>query len=214
VVHEAVDEGRGGPVIAAVVLAAGRATRFGSPKQLAEVGGRALVQLAVDAAGGGGADVVVVVLGHGAENIERELSLPGNARVVVNPAFAEGQSTSLRAGIAALPPEVDAAVILLADQPGVTPGDVRAVVDAHAATGARMVRARYRGTPGHPVLIARAMFPELERATGDAGARDVLAAHADEIVEVGIDRDPPPDVDTPEDLRAARRDVSRPDNSG
>jgi len=201
-------------VIAAVVLAAGRATRFGSPKQLARVGGRALVQRAVDAAEGGGVDVVVVVLGHVAERIERELSLPRNARIVVNPAFAEGQSTSLRAGIRALPPEAGAAVILLADQPGVTPDDVRAVVGAHAATGARIVRARYRGTAGHPVLITRALFPEVERATGDAGARDVLRDHAGEIVEVGIDRDPPPDVDTPGDLPAARRDVSRPDNSG
>ncbi|MFL5798104.1 MAG: NTP transferase domain-containing protein [Actinomycetota bacterium] len=201
-------------MIAAIVLAAGRATRFGSPKQLAEVGGRTLVQHAVDAAADAGVDVVVVVLGHAADRVERELSLPRNARVVLNPAFAEGQSTSLRAGIGGLPPEAGAAVILLADQPGITALDVQAVIATHTATGARIVRARYRGIPGHPVLIAKELFPEVEGTTGDAGARDVLRDHADEIVEVDIDRDPPPDVDTPDDLMVARRDVSRPDNSG
>jgi molybdenum cofactor cytidylyltransferase len=201
-------------VIAAVVLAAGRATRFGSPKQLARVGDRALVQHAVDAAAGGGVDEVVVVLGHEADRIERELSLPPNARVVINTSYAEGQSTSLRAGIAAIPDEADGAVILLADQPGVTAADVDAVIRAHASSGAPVVRARFRGTPGHPILISRALFPEVGRTTGDAGARDVVRGHAGEVVHVEIDRDPPHDVDSPEDLPAARRDVSKPDNPG
>ena len=191
-----------GTSIVAVVLAAGEARRFGSAKQAAVVDGRSLVQHAVDAAAGGGADEVIVVLGARAEVVASALTLPPSARMVVNPDFAAGQSTSLRAGVRAAGDAV-AVVVLLADQPGVTAGDVRAVLDGHRATGAPLVRASYRGTPGHPVLLGRELFPEVIDATGDVGARDVLARHVEQVVEVAIDRDPPGDVDTPGDLAAA-----------
>jgi molybdenum cofactor cytidylyltransferase len=202
-------------VISAIVLAAGRATRFGSTKQLATVRGLPLVQHAVDAAIGGGCDEVVVVLGHDADAVRNALDLSGGGRTVVNPDFAEGQSTSLRAGLGALSPESAAAVVLLADQPGVTASEVRAVLDAERATHASLVRARYRdGTSGHPVLIGRELWGEAAAATGDAGARELLERHAAEIQHVNVDRDPPPDVDTPDGLLRASRDVSPPRNPG
>jgi CTP:molybdopterin cytidylyltransferase MocA len=189
--------------IAAIVLAAGEARRFGSAKQVAVVGGKTLVQHAIDAAAGGGADEVVVVLGARADLVEPQLTLPPIGRAVRNPEYAAGQSTSLRTGIEAVGDGTAAVVILLADQPGVTAGDVRAVIEGFRTTGARLVRASYRGSPGHPVLIGRELFPEALGATGDRGARDLLARHEDLVRPVEIDREPPGDVDTPADLPSA-----------
>jgi CTP:molybdopterin cytidylyltransferase MocA len=188
------------PRVAAVVLAAGQATRFGSAKQLARVGGVTLVQRAIDA--GASAGELVVVLGARADEIEPTLRLGPGGRTVRNPDFADGQSTSLRAGVSAVDPGAAAVVVLLADQPGVTEREVRAVVDAFIETGAPLVRASYRGRPGHPVLIARELFPEVMAGSGDQGARSVLARHAELVREVAVDRDPPGDVDTPADLIA------------
>jgi len=204
------------PSIAAIVLAAGSATRFGGPKQLALVDGTALAQRAVDAATKGGVAHTVVVLGAYADQVERMLALPpeANTSLVRNPDFAEGQSTSLRTGMLALDDETTAVVVLLADQPGVTAADVRTVVDTFAATRAPIVRAVYRGRPGHPVLFARALFPELLECTGDEGAREVVRRHAADVAVAPIDRDPPGDVDTPDDLRAMGGDVSRPGTFG
>jgi CTP:molybdopterin cytidylyltransferase MocA len=184
--------------VTAVVLAAGQATRFGSAKQLARVEGVTLVQHAIDA--GAEAGEVVVVLGARADEIEPTLRLPPGGRTVRNPDYADGQSTSLRAGISAVHPGAAAIVVLLADQPGVTASEVRAVVDGFAETGAPIVRVSYRGSPGHPVLIARDLFGEVMAESGDQGARGVLARHADLVLDVAVDADPPGDVDTPDDL--------------
>jgi CTP:molybdopterin cytidylyltransferase MocA len=197
-------------VIAAIVLAAGQATRFGGPKQLALVGGRPLVQHAVDAAHDGGVDEIVVVLGAFADEIESRLELPANARIERNPAFAEGQSTSLRAGIRAAPAGAEAVVVLLADQPGVTAAEVRAVIRTFEQSGGPAVRASYRGTPGHPILLARSLFPEVLAGGGDEGAREVLRRLGGVVREIAVDRDPPRDVDTREDLSSLGDDVSPP----
>ena len=191
-------------MISGIVLAAGRATRFGSTKQLATLGGKPLVQHAVNAAAGGGCGEVIVVLGHDADRVEAALRLPPNARVVRNPSFAEGQSTSLRAGLAGLSGDSEAAVILLADQPGIEPTDVDAVIEGYRATGAPVVRARFRGIPGHPVLLSRDLWPGAMASTGDAGARELIAGHRDRVHHVDIDCDPPTDVDTPADLDPSR----------
>jgi molybdenum cofactor cytidylyltransferase len=159
-----------------------------------------LVQRAIDA--GAEAGEVVVVLGARAREIEPTLKLPPGGHVVRNPEHADGQATSLRAGVSAVEPGAAGVVVLLADQPGVTASEVRAVVDAFLETGAPLVRASYRGTPGHPVLIARELFPEVMAGSGDQGARAVLARHAGLVREVAVDRDPPGDVDTPADLVA------------
>ena len=182
--------------VAAVVLAAGRATRFGTTKQLAEVAGRPLVRHAVDTARRAGLAPVVVVVGHDADAVRGVL--PDDVEVVDNPAHAEGQSTSLRAGVAAVAAtNAPALVVLLADQPGVDSDVVAQVVEAHRA-GHPVVRARYRDRPGHPVLFDRTTWPALARVTGDHGARELLASL--HVHEVPVDTPCPPDVDRPEDL--------------
>ena len=106
-------------MISALVLAAGEGTRFGGTKQLEILRDKPLVQHAVDAASGGGVDEIVVVLGHDALRVRDALDLPEGARFVVNERYADGQSTSLAAGLRALDPQTEGAVVLLADQPGI-----------------------------------------------------------------------------------------------
>jgi nicotine blue oxidoreductase len=165
-------------VIAAVVLAAGAASRFGSPKQELLLP-RVLERVRASAAG----DVVVVL---GAHDLETD------ARVVRCADWKRGPGASLRCGLAALGPEVEAAVVVLADGPNLTPAGVDRVIDAWRASGAEVLAASYGGDRGHPVLLAR---PVWERVP-DEGARafEPLLVPCDDL-------GPPGDVDFADDMR-------------
>lgn len=185
--------------VVALVLAAGAGTRMGRPKQLLPVGGRPMLQHALDAAAAGGLGELVLVLGYEAGAVAAAVALPPGARTVVNDRHAEGQATSLAAGLGAMPADAAAALVLLGDQPEVRPEAIRAVVSARRPGGPPMLRAAYRGRPGHPVLLERALWADAVALRGEGGGR-VLAARdpgALGLVEVG--GDPPEDVDTPED---------------
>lgn len=188
--------------VAAIVLAAGDGTRFGSAKQLARLDGLTLLEHVVENALAVPAiEDIVVVLGARAEEITATVDL-GPARVVHCPAWADGMSASLRAGVAALPSGTDVALVLLADQPRITPQVIAMVMDsAVAAGGADAVRASYGGIPGHPVALGPALLRRVPELRGDAGARDLLRDARVELVEAGHLCDPT-DVDTPTDLNA------------
>jgi molybdenum cofactor cytidylyltransferase len=185
--------------VAAIILAAGRAARMGRPKQLLDWGGRALVRVAAEHALAAPLDQVLVVAGAARDDVAAALAgLP--LRIVDNPDYAVGQSTSLRAGIAALGPEVAAALVMLGDQPFVTPVILGRIIAEWRSTGAAIVAPVYAGQRGNPVLFARALFPELLAISGDQGARGVLAADPSRIRPVPFDDDRPrADIDTPED---------------
>jgi nicotine blue oxidoreductase len=190
----------------ALILAAGGGTRMGSPKALLEFEGRLLVERAVETALAGGCEQAVVVLGAQADEVQRRAALD-TAQIVVNLDWPEGMGSSLRTGLAALESTtaIDAALILLVDQPFIGPPAVHAVLDAWRA-GARLVSAAYAGKRGHPVLLGRRHWAEAAlSATGDSGARAFLAAHAADLVLVPCDAlADPRDLDTPDDLTAAR----------
>jgi molybdenum cofactor cytidylyltransferase len=198
------------PRFALLVLAAGAGQRFGSTKQLATVDDRPLVAHAVATALAAGADPVVVVVGHDAELVSAAARFAGPAEVVVNPEHRSGQASSLVAGIRALAArsDVEVAVVLLADQPGVGPAAVRAVATAlgrvRGPGGARpdAARASYADGLGHPVAFRRPAWARLASLTGDAGARHLLEAL--EVVHVRVSGHVPADVDTPDDLRRLR----------
>ena len=185
--------------VTGIILAAGRGSRMGTTKQLLPLDGRPLLQHVVDAATAELADVVLV-LGHDAEGVLAALDLPAGVRIVVNPDHAEGQATSLRAGLDHVPEAAEAVLILLGDQPEIRADAIRALAAAQAGSGAPILRAAYRGRASHPVVLARAVWPGAEALRGDAGARPLIAAHAGEgeLVEAG--GDPPEDIDTPADL--------------
>ncbi|MFD9685653.1 NTP transferase domain-containing protein [Kitasatospora sp. NPDC059088] len=197
------------PAVPALVLAAGGGRRLGGrPKALIRYAGRPLVEHAVATVRAGGCPDVTVVLGADRERVRSTAHLPG-CRLVANPDWAEGMGSSLRAGLAALPLRAPAVLVMLVDTPGVTPAAVARLLAAHRA-GADLAAAAYGGRRGHPVLIGARHFAEAaEGASGDAGARALLAAHAGELVLVECaDVAVPDDLDTPADL--ARWSVDRP----
>src|SRR5918997_1962522 len=165
--------------VAAIVLAAGRGTRFGrEPKLLARLGGKPLVRRAVEAAVGSIADPVIVVTGHRADEIEASLQgFP--IHIVHNASFAEGLSTSLKAGFAALPEEVKAAVILLGDMPLIDAGLIDTLVNRWRETGlpAALVPT-LNGKRGNPVVLSRELESMVNGLSGDAGAGPGLRGRA------------------------------------
>lgn len=188
-----------GPV-GALVLAAGAGRRYGSTKQLAELEGRPLLEHALEAVAAAPVDRRVVVLGAGAEEVLAGADLHG-VRAVVCEDWAEGQAASLRAGLAALE-GVEAAVVVLGDQPRVSARAIARVLAARAE-GVAAVRAEYAGVPGHPIVLERALFAPLAALEGDRGARELLATVAvREVACDGLGR--PDDVDTPEQLEVLR----------
>jgi molybdenum cofactor cytidylyltransferase len=191
-------------VISGIVLAGGMSSRLGQPKQLLELGGRPVLQYVLDAAARAGLDELVVVLGHAADRVSSAIHLPEGARSVLNPDFATGQASSLRVGLRAASPESQAALILLGDQPRIRAEVIRSIVEAYRRTGALMVQARYRGTPGHPVLMDRGVWAQVEAVEGDRGARDLLAAHPEWIHRVDFDAPLPADIDTWEDYERVK----------
>lgn len=194
--------------VGGLVLAAGQASRYGGPKVLEKLGGRTLLEHALDALGDGGCEPVLVVLGAHAEAIRHTVELP---TVVWNPQWPSGMGSSLRVGLDALPPELEAVVVALADQPLVGAEVVRRLVLAGQA-GADAAVATYAGRPRNPVLLTRPVFAEVAAgARGDRGARDWLRAHPERVVPVPCDdAGDPADVDTPADL--ARLTVDGPAN--
>jgi molybdenum cofactor cytidylyltransferase len=193
----------GRAVIAGVVLAAGLSRRMGRAKMLMPVDGRAIVRHAVESVLAGGVDSVWVVTGPDVEPVEAALA--GLAvQIVVNPAPEEGQASSLRAGIAALPASVDAVLIALGDQPALAPSIIPALLAARRTSPKLIVAPRYRDGQGNPVVFKREIFPELLRLTGDQGARPIIQKEPARVEWVELDLPMPPDVDTPADYEKIR----------
>lgn len=191
--------------VAAIVLAAGRGTRFGEePKLLAQVGGKALVRHATEAAVDSKADPVIVVTGHRADAVEAELKgLP--VRIVHNPLFADGLSTSLKAGFSALPPNARAAIILLGDMPLVSASLMDALVAGwHESGEPAALVPTLNGRRGNPVVISRALQPEIETLSGDVGAGPVLRGRPDVVEWPTADEAVVRDIDTREEFSKLR----------
>jgi molybdenum cofactor cytidylyltransferase len=193
--------------VAGVVLAAGASTRFGRNKLLLSVSGDSLARRAAKAALEGGLDPVVVVLGHEADRIGQELS-GLRVRAIVNPDYARGMNTSLRAGVEAVPDDVSALVVLLADMPLVTGDMIARLVEAYRQTGAPLVASDYDGVHAPPTLYSRPLFAELGGPEGDGSGKRVVKRHADEAVRVSWPSDRLADVDREEDWERIRAAMS------
>ena len=178
---------------AAVVLAAGSSSRFGSRKQLALIAGDTMLERVIGRARDAGLAPIVAV-------VPRDLAVPGDVIAVPNDAPDEGMSRSLRLGFAALPAAVDAAVVLLGDQPTMTVESISRVLAA-ARYGWPVVAASANGRLAPPILVLRAGFGLVDEAEGDTGLAPVLARHPDLVTRVEVGEHPP-DVDVPADLVA------------
>jgi len=195
-----------GRKVAGLVLAAGRSTRMGGPnKLLEEINGRPLVRIATEQVIASQAKPVIVVTGHQRERVERALAgLP--VKFVHNGDFAEGLSTSLKAGIAAVPADADGAIVTLGDMPQVSAKLIDRLIAAFdPERGALVVVPTLDGKRGNPVLWSRRFFADLMALDGDVGARHLIGAYPEAVIEVPVeDAGALTDVDTPEALIAVR----------
>ncbi len=185
--------------VAAVVLAAGAATRFGGGKLLASLDGRPILQHVLDALAAAGIDDIVVVLGASAAEIETAIAWRAERRVV-NPRPDDGLSSSLRLGLGQVDVGADSALVVLGDQPRLQSSTIHSLFEAAAsAPGAAFVVPRYAdGSNPNPVLVRRVAFRLADRLVGDEGFGSLVRTHP-AVVEVSI-ASVNPDVDTPADL--------------
>ncbi len=189
-------------MVAGIVLAAGRSTRMGRSKALLIApGGKTFVARLIHALSSGGVEAPLVVGRSDDADLQREVDAAG-ARFVVNAdADAGGQLSSLLAGLhKADRPGVRAVMVTPVDAPMITPDTVSKLIAVSTQTSPSIVRPRYRGRHGHPVIFSRELFDELRHANPAVGAKAVLRAHESAIINVDVD-DPGviADIDTPED---------------
>jgi molybdenum cofactor cytidylyltransferase len=195
--------------IAGLLLAAGAASRMGTPKQLLPLGESSLLQHALEQALGSGIDRLFLVLGHRAEEILARIApLPENPRlrIILNPRYAEGISTSIRSGILSIEKGYDHTVILLGDMPWITSGLIDLLIREYLRSGLRLGAIRTKKGRALPVIVGRKFYPHLHRLQGDVGARELFTNFPREVCFV----EPPweyedADVDTPEDYKALQR---------
>lgn len=188
-------------MIVGVVLAAGSATRFGRPKVLAKLHDIELVRHVVDRLEASGLQQIVVATAPGSLEGIRDALVGTRAAVVSVPRASDGLSESLKAALVELPPECTGFLVALGDQPLIDPTVVRRLRETWESSNAAAVVPVYRGTGrGNPVFFDATMHRRLRELSGDQGARALLEAMGDRVVEVPIDARAPADVDTPDDL--------------
>ena len=185
--------------VTGLVLGAGGSKRLGRPKQLLPYGDRTLLDHTVGTARACNFDQLVVPIGGAAAEVREQVDLSG-AEVVVNHAYGSGCSSSIAAALGAADPRCEVLVLMLGDQPGVTPATVKSLLDGRG--DAPLAVCRYDDGRGHPVAFDRSVFGQLADLHGDKGVWKLLDERADDVVEVRIAGPIPLDVDTPEDYEA------------
>ena len=186
--------------ISGLILGAGASQRFGPPKQLLPFRGTTMLGWVIgQAQRASGLDEVVVVLGRAAEEVREKVDF-GVARVVENPVFGEGCSSSYRAGIGALDSSASALMIILGDLPGITPEIINRLAEAWREEETPIALCSYQGRKGHPMIFARPMFSQLVDLHGDKAAWKLVDANAAVVQEVQFDFPYPDDINTPADF--------------
>jgi len=198
-----------GSRIAALLLAAGQSRRMGANKLLAEIGGRPMVARTAQRLLASRARPIVAVLGNQADQVDAALGkLP--VERVRNPVFAEGLSTSLKCGLAALPGDIDGVLVCLGDMPLVAGRDLDRLIAAfNPLEGRAIIVPTRRGKRGNPVLWAKRFIPEMAELAGDVGAKHLIGQHAELVCEVEMDNDSVlVDIDTPDALAQLREKLA------
>lgn len=173
---------------AVIILAAGSSSRLGRPKQLLPYNGKSLLENAVDVANDSIAEPVIVVLGANAEKLEKEI-IEKKVHIEENKEWQEGMASSVRCGITALMrigPSVDAAIIMVCDQPFVSPELLNELINQQKNTGKPIVTSQYENAIGPPALFYKTIFPELLKLKGDGGARKIIEQRKDDVSTVSF----------------------------
>jgi molybdenum cofactor cytidylyltransferase len=185
--------------VTGLVLGAGGSKRLGRPKQLLPYGDRTLLEHTLDTARACNFNQLVVPIGGAADEVRERVDLTG-AEVVVNYAYGSGCSSSIAAALSAVDPRCEVLVLMLGDQPGVTPATVQTLLDGRG--DAPLAVCRYDDGRGHPLAFDRSVFAQLADLHGDKGVWRLLDERAADVVDVPIAGPVPLDVDTPEDYQA------------
>jgi molybdenum cofactor cytidylyltransferase len=187
--------------LAAMILAAGLSSRMGDHKiLLAWSDGRTVIEQIITQVQAAQIDPIYVVIGHRADEVHAKVT-PFGVQTVYNPEYAVGELlSSLKAGLRALPAEINGVMVILGDQPGIQPGVIRQVAAAFISGQGEIIAARYNGERGHPIVIHRRYWDELLALPSTSAPRDVINRHKEALVFVDvIGQMPLADIDTPED---------------
>lgn len=187
--------------VEAIVLAAGQSGRMGSPKPFLPLGESTFLQVVLGRLAQAGFDRPLVIANPAHTEMYERL-VERRARVIFNPRVDDGMFSSLRLGLRSLPPDTRHALVCLVDMPAVEADTHHAIAETAVANPGRIVIATHQGERGHPVVWPRSLFGVVANWSGERGAREVLHAHGDLVLEVEVpDTGVVRDVDTPEDYR-------------
>ncbi|WP_420617155.1 nucleotidyltransferase family protein [Candidatus Palauibacter sp.] len=192
--------------VAGIVLAAGSSTRMGRNKLLLDVDGETLVRRAVRLAVEVGLDPVILVTGRFREAVEREVD-DLDCAPTFNPDHETGIQTSVACGVAAVPADSGAAVVMLPDMPFVTAPMVRTLVERYAETDAPLVVSRYGEVNAPPILYGRGLFGEISRMRAGCG-REVVRRHHERAIHVDWPAERLRDLDRPDEYESVRRELA------
>ncbi len=187
-------------MVSGLVLAAGGSTRLGQPKQLLPFGSATVLDHVVETARRCEFDELLCVIGRSSGAIREQVDLD-RVRVIENPHYGEGCSSSIAAALRAVDPRCDVHVLMLGDQPGVSVATVAALL-AHRGD-ALFAACAYADGRGHPLAFGRSTFPQLAQLHGDKGVWKLLDRHAEAVVDVPVPGPVPPDIDTWDDYFVA-----------
>lgn len=195
--------------VSAILLAAGSSDRFGRPKQLLDVQGKKIIQIALESLLRSRVSEIVVVLGYAREQI-REYLEGYPVKAVENLQYRKGQSSSIKRGLESISQEAEAALFMLSDTPLVDHKIIDLVIGKYEETGSPIVAPFYGEKRGHPVLFSRELFGELKALEGDVSGSGVIRRHAKQVMRVQVDSDAVVfDVDNEEDYQRLLRRVER-----
>lgn len=186
--------------IGVVILAAGSSSRLGRPKQLLQYQNKTLLQHIIDTVTPFNFTSSVVVLGAYADQIQDATKF-GNVTAIDNADWSEGIASSIRLGVKEsikLNASLDSILFLLSDQPYVSTGLVRELIDTHKNGGQRITACRYKQNFGVPAIFSKYYFPQLMELTGDVGAKKIIMQNSEDVNKVAF-RKGYFDIDTTED---------------
>ena len=188
-------------MLSAILLAAGESKRMGALKQLMPLGKNTLLEQAVDNILNSSVDETIVVVGHRAEEVSKAIaSRP--VKIMLNPNYQQGMSTSIIAGLAMVDPKAQAVMLALADQPLVESGTINQLIDAFNRHDKGIAVPTHRGKRGNPVIFSIEYKEELLKLKGDIGGREIIKNHPDDVLEVAIDSEGViTDIDTQDDYQ-------------
>ena len=189
--------------ISALLLAAGKGERMGEVKQLLSLGEKRMIEASLQNLQASRVDEIIVVLGFAVEEVRPLVEGKERVKVVINPQFSEGMSTSIQQGLKEISPRATGILIALADQPFIPPEVINALIEGFARGAKGIVLPVYEGQRGHPVILDRKKYEgELLALQGDVGGKEIVHGHPQDVLEVAVDsKGVLMDIDAPEDYQ-------------